>query len=76
MEWFGQDGHVSYDTYINFSYPLHFHRSLEFVYLEEGGLTVLEPKRSTNTWLQKSEKISVSHDCFSSGTGQLFSHPH
>ena len=55
MEWFGQDGHVSYDTYINFSYPLHFHRSLEFVYLEEGGLTVLEPKHSTN--LQPGESV-------------------
>lgn len=42
LERFGQNGYLEYATHQNFSYPTHFHRSLEFIYLEYGTLTVVQ----------------------------------
>ncbi|MFD1431525.1 AraC family ligand binding domain-containing protein [Lacticaseibacillus yichunensis] len=46
-KWFGVDDHISVMAFDNFSYPLHFHRSLEMILLQVGTLTVLEPHQQT-----------------------------
>lgn len=42
MKWFGEDDTIDYRMYKNFSYPLHLHRSLEYIYLDSGILTVVQ----------------------------------
>ncbi|MEG0292879.1 AraC family transcriptional regulator [Enterococcus sp.] len=38
---------ISHHEFSNFQYPLHFHRAMEFIYVKQGELTVLEPQKET-----------------------------
>ncbi|GGI66710.1 helix-turn-helix domain-containing protein [Enterococcus alcedinis] len=52
---FGSDNYWEYARHTNFSYAPHFHRSLEFIYLEYGKLTIIQA--NTVTQLEAGESL-------------------